>query len=137
MVDRRIDRDGPAVVLEAILHSEQLSDVRHILGTRLCEIPMSDLWRIVTATNELATNALVHAGRCLGLRVYVLGRSVRVEVDDPSPVRIPIEGLSGGLAIVASVATRWGDQVPGPVAAGGGHPLRPPAAKTVWCEIEL
>lgn len=136
-MDQPSDHDGPAVVLEAVLHPEQLFDVRQILTVRLAAVPAEDLWKVVTATNELVTNALVHAGRCIGLRVYLEDGSVRVEVDDPSPSRVPTDGLTGGLAIVAGVASSWGDATPGADAAGGGTPRRVPAAKTVWCEIEI
>lgn len=128
---------GPAIELEAVLHTEQLVDVRHMLELRLEAVGEAALWAVVTATNELVTNALVHGGRCLGLRAYVLDDRVRVEVDDPSPVRIGDRArLDGGLSIVGRLASAWGDE---PAAARVGGELGRPSkvAKTVWCEIEV
>lgn len=124
------------MALEAVLHVDQLADVRRMLELRLGGVAEVGLWRVVTATNELVTNALQHGGRCLGLRVYVSGALVRIEVDDPSPVRVSAGRPHGGLGIVRGLADSWGDAVPGLGAetdglgrtAGG-------AAKTVWCEI--
>lgn len=135
---------GPAIELEAVLHTEQLGDVRHMLELRLGAMGEAALWAVVTATNELVTNALVHGGRCLGLRAYVLDDRVRVEVDDPSPVRIGDRArLDGGLAIVGRLSTAWGDEpaaarVGGELAGPDPTPARPSkVAKTVWCEIEV
>lgn len=136
-MDAGFDRDGPAVELEAVLHTEQLADVRRMLELRLHSIDAAALWRVITATNEMVANALVHAGRCLGLRVYLVdaASAVRVEVDDPSPVRLPHDPVGGGLGIVSSLTSEWGDQLSGPraVTGQGGRS----AAKTVWCEIAV
>ena len=132
------DRGGPAVVMEAVLHTDQLADVRRMLELRLDGVDAESLWQVVTATNELVTNALVHCGRCLGLRVYLSEQMVRIEVDDTSPARIVRGRTSGGLAIVDHLASSWGDLAPGPPAEAGGRDQRPGgAAKTVWCEIDV
>jgi LuxR family transcriptional regulator, maltose regulon positive regulatory protein len=81
--------------------------------------------------NELVTNAVVHAGTALELRVERLGRRLEVAVHDQDPNLPPVQaardgtGRGFGLLIVDRVATDWGVR-PGP---GGG--------KTVWCVLEL
>jgi GAF domain-containing protein/anti-sigma regulatory factor (Ser/Thr protein kinase) len=81
------------------------------------------------AVTELVTNALLHAGAPVLLRLRPILDGVRVEVQDSSavaPVRAQVssEAMTGrGLALVDALAPRWGvDRVP-----GGG--------KVVWCEV--
>lgn len=81
------------------------------------------------AVTELVTNALLHAGAPVLLRLLPILDGVRVEVQDSSPVapvraQISSEAMTGrGLALVDALAPRWGvDRVP-----GGG--------KVVWCEV--
>ncbi len=87
---------------------------------------VSDVELTVT---ELVTNALLHAGAPVMLRLVPILDGVRVEVQDSSPVapvraQVSSEAMTGrGLALVDALAPRWGvDRVP-----GGG--------KVVWCEI--
>ena len=81
------------------------------------------------AVAELVTNALLHAGSPVLLRLRALPDGVRVEVQDSSPVapvraRVSNEAMTGrGIALVDALAPRWGiDRV----ATGG---------KVVWCEL--
>lgn len=132
------------VALEAVLDTRQLHDVRRMLELRLGELGPAEMWRVITATNELVTNALVHGGRCLGLRVYFNPGVVRVEVDDPNPRRVETATTKpsrSGLGIVAELSTRWGDLAPPSVPPGAASAdllLRSRgAAKTVWCEVAV
>lgn len=88
---------------------------RRFVGRLLEGTPEADLAQdaeLVTA--ELATNALIHAGPPVTLRVVVSEGRVRLEVLDDSrsaPVRgvmLP-DGMTGrGLAVVQAVSSRWG-----------------------------
>jgi len=78
--------------------------------------------------SELVTNALLHAGPPVTLRVEVDGDLVRIEVGDGSR-RAPLRALSRpeamtgrGLALVAALAREWGVEP-----SGDG--------KVVWCEL--
>lgn len=86
---------------------------------------ISDVEVVVT---ELVSNALLHAGAPVDLRVELTDEGVRVEVEDISPVA-PVRALAAadsmtgrGLALVSGVATRWGVH---PAARG----------KVVWAEL--
>ncbi len=88
---------------------------------------ISDVEMVVT---ELTSNALMHAGAPVELRVGQGGTGVRVEVQDNSPVA-PVRPLAGtdamtgrGLALVSAVAHRW-----------GVHPVS--GGKVVWAELAL
>ncbi len=77
--------------------------------------------------SELVTNACVHAGSDITLRVFADGRALRVEVADGGqlpPVLEPWDGQVGGLGLqlVDNLADRWGWEP----ARGGG--------KVVWFE---
>jgi anti-sigma regulatory factor (Ser/Thr protein kinase) len=137
------DQPGQLVVaLEAVLDTRQLHDVRKMLELRLGDLGQAEMWSVITATNELVINALVHGGRCLGLRVYRGHGAVRVEVDDPNPRRVGRStSLRSGLGIVAGLSRRWGDEAPPRVPPGAVSVdllLRSRgAAKTVWCEVAV
>ncbi|MEW2293327.1 ATP-binding protein [Streptomyces sp. NPDC006743] len=87
--------------------------------------------RLVVA--ELANNAATHGrvpGRNFQLLLYVVGRTLRIEVTDTRGERLPHRhpadptAESGrGLALVAALADRWG-VIPGL-----------PPRKTVWAEL--
>ncbi|MGH9115037.1 MAG: ATP-binding protein, partial [Acidimicrobiales bacterium] len=96
------------------------------------------------AMSELVTNAVLHAGTTVDLRVRRLGAGLRIEVCDGSS-RIPVVGVERadellatrsmtgrGLAIVAATADRWGAGALSPP-AGPAPPGGP--AKVVWAEI--
>ncbi|MGZ5399214.1 MAG: ATP-binding protein [Nocardioides sp.] len=80
------------------------------------------------AISEIVTNALVHAGTTMRLRILVADRRLRVELTDGSP-RLPSHrdfattaATGRGLMLVEQVVSRW-----------GAYPL--PAGKVVWFEI--
>lgn len=80
------------------------------------------------AISEIVTNALVHAGPPMRLRILLADRALRVELSDGSP-RLPLHHGFGptaptgrGLLLVEELVSRW-----------GSHPL--PDGKVVWFEI--
>ena len=81
------------------------------------------------AVAELVTNALLHAGAPVLLRVRAIPDGVRIEVQDGSPAgpvraRVSQDAMTGrGLALVEALAPSWGAE---PVPGGG---------KVVWCEV--
>lgn len=140
----QVDDPGRLLVaLEAVLDTAQLHDVRGMLVLRLGDLGPGEMWGVVTATNELVTNALVHGGRCLGLRVYQRLEVVRIEVDDPNPRRVVADPTRSGtgLGIVAGLCTGWGDLVPPALPRGAASAdlvvRSRGAAKTVWCELAV
>ena len=87
---------------------------------------LTDDVRVVVS--ELVTNAMLHAGPPVELRLADLGGRVRVEVDDGSrlaPVRplASVDAMTGrGIALVDALSRQWGvEQL-----AGG---------KTMWAEV--
>jgi anti-sigma regulatory factor (Ser/Thr protein kinase) len=91
--------------------------------------------RAAQVVAELAANAATHGrvpGRDFGLLVYVVARTLRIEVTDTRADRLPQlppadgEAESGrGLLLVDALADRWG--------VTRGLPPR----KTVWAELDL
>jgi anti-sigma regulatory factor (Ser/Thr protein kinase) len=97
-------------------------------------IPDGTAENAALAVSELVTNAVLHAGTVLSVRVGRLGRGMRLEVQDGS-TRLPMVGadrpedllatrsMTGrGLALVAAIVDRWGAD---PLAEG----------KVTWAEI--
>ena len=94
----------------------------------------------VLAVSELVTNAVLHGGEPITLRVTTLPRTVRVAVSDGSnrpprlrhaPARPPTTGRRSdqhgrGLAIVEGVAEQW-----------GCAPAVQSPGKTVWCNLTV
>jgi hypothetical protein len=84
--------------------------------------------RAELAVSEIVTNALVHAGTPIGVRVSLGPRHVRVEVADGSPHLpsprdyLPTSGTGRGLHLVADLVDRWGSSREG-------------VGKIVWFEI--
>jgi PAS domain S-box-containing protein len=80
------------------------------------------------AVSEIVTNALVHAGTSMRLRILLAPQGLRVELADGShrmPTRRdygPAAGTGRGLLLVEELATRW-----------GAYPLD--EGKIVWFEI--
>jgi anti-sigma regulatory factor (Ser/Thr protein kinase) len=88
-----------------------------------------DIQKAQLAVSELVTNAVVHAGSSLTVRLRV-GGWVRLEVSDadprpvdPPPMAEPDRESGRGLRLVANVSRAWGVE-------------RDPRGKTVWCELE-
>ena len=70
---------------------------------------------VALLVSEVATNAVLHAyGPEVRVRVLAIGRCLRIEVFDGSPVlpvqRHAAEGAEGGrgIALVEALAVRWG-----------------------------
>jgi anti-sigma regulatory factor (Ser/Thr protein kinase) len=93
------------------------------------------------ADSELVTNAVLHGGEPITLRVTPLSRAVRVAVSDGSssmptprpsdrPRPLGRDRRSGdhgrGLAIVETVADRW-----------GCSPAVQSSGTTVWCDLSV
>ena len=79
--------------------------------------------------SELVTNAVLHAGTEITVRLELRGDVLRVEVHDGDP-RLPavrrysvLSGTGRGLALVDSTASNWAVE---PLATGG---------KRVWFEL--
>lgn len=126
--------DERDVVIDLVCHTD-IALARSIVRQRVTNglrIAADDPFTIDTmlATSELVSNALEHAhGRCT-MRVTLSCHAVRVEVADLdasahlTAAMPPPEAQNGrGLAIVETIATRWGTE-------------RSPQGKTVWFEIE-
>lgn len=68
----------------------------------------------VLLTNELVSNAVLHARTEMELRLVTADDRVRVEVHDgnsrrPPPPTTPVDATSGrGLVMVQALADRWG-----------------------------
>jgi anti-sigma regulatory factor (Ser/Thr protein kinase) len=77
--------------------------------------------------SELVTNAVVHAGGTIDVRVALTDESLRVDIHDTSDLlphlRQPDVG-GRGLHIVEAIATKWG-------VSTDGH------GKTTWFELRL
>ncbi len=92
-----------------------VGEARRYVGARLGELEATPVAEVATLlTSELVTNAVVHAGGCVRVRVSVHGSTVRVTVEDPSRERPRLrrttsDAVTGrGLALVASLSDRWG-----------------------------
>ncbi|WTW95225.1 ATP-binding protein [Streptomycetaceae bacterium NBC_01309] len=97
---------------------------------------------ILLVAVELVTNACLHGGGPVELRLVRLEGVVRVEVDDrsdrvPEP-RSPFEGPRAGghgLHIVRRLAREWGVSVHSAPGGRGGRGARAARGKTVWAEL--
>ena len=89
--------------------------------------PMCD--DVLLVVSELVTNAVVHAGTDLTVRLQISSSRLRVEVTDTAaqlPVMRDLDHVAErgrGMRIIARVADRWGVE---PVGDRG---------KTVWAEL--
>src|SRR3954463_4291855 len=105
------------------------SRARRFVIDALTEWDLADLADdAILATSELVTNAILHGGPPIELRVAPVPGGVRVEARDGSrvsPVRplATTDTMTGrGIALVEAVSARWGiDQLP--------------EGKSVWCEV--
>jgi sigma-B regulation protein RsbU (phosphoserine phosphatase) len=70
--------------------------------------------RMSLVISELVTNAVVHAGTDLDVRITIDGRGVYLEVTDgasghPTPVTPPLAATSGrGLVLIDALTDAWG-----------------------------
>lgn len=133
---------GPSPVLilalEAVVRTEQLSEVRAMIDGRLASFEEPDRWRVALVASELVANTLARGGTCTGLRVYELRPVIRIEVDDmdPAPPSADVGDPEPGLSLVAAVATAWGYQHL-PATTIRNEPDASPTGKTVWCELHV
>jgi anti-sigma regulatory factor (Ser/Thr protein kinase) len=109
--------------IQLTAHPTSLRAAREFVASTLQDWGWTEpLGTAVLLTEELVTNAMVHAETDVAVTVR-LDRDVRVEVLDQStelPVQAP--GRSGGLQLVDALASSWG------VSPGEG-------GKTVWFEL--
>lgn len=108
-----------------------VGEARRYVGARLDELEATAVTEVATLlTSELVTNAIVHAGGCVRLRVSVHDSTVRVTVEDPSREqprvrRTTSDAVTGrGLALVAAMSDRWGAALLD-------------EGKAVWFELQL
>ena len=93
---------------------------------RLGQDAVADVVELLTS--ELVTNAVLHAGTVLHLRVLRDDAAVRIEVSDgqraePTRRRYSAEAATGrGLALVEALASEWGTRTD-------------ERGKTVWCTV--
>ncbi|MFF5499855.1 SpoIIE family protein phosphatase [Streptomyces aquilus] len=122
------------------IHRRDLRGVREARGfvhTCLCDWDLADLSDdLVLIASELVTNALVHAGSDVDLRLRVSGDRVRLEVRDsdsdppvPTAYSLTDEGSSRaehgrGLYLVDALAHTWNTSPSG-------------RGKTVWLEMDI
>jgi anti-sigma regulatory factor (Ser/Thr protein kinase) len=104
---------------------------RHFIDTAPASLPPSVLDAGTLAVSELVTNAVVHGGGTIVLRVTALPRVVRIAVTDDGDARpqpaTQTEGERGrGLEILDRVTAGW-----------GCDPCVQTAGKTVWCELPV
>ena len=133
-----VDRTSSHTVFEAQLPAELESAVaaRRLLASAVTTWRLSEAVRhdSALAISELVTNAVLHAGTPVTIRIRRLGTGVRVEVLDGNPY-LPVvdavrpedllanRSMTGrGLALVAATSDRWGCE---PQASG----------KMTWAEV--
>lgn len=125
--------EPPPDTLDLPTRPSSARDARRFVGDALLGRGIDDdtLDTTLLLTSELVTNALVHAGGGITVRVVAAADGVRVEVGDDArqlPVRrdAASQDTSGrGLDLVEHLARRWGVT---PVDGDG---------KTVWFEIAI
>ena len=111
------------------------SDARSVAAARRFVAELLERWGrddqvddVTLLTSEVVTNAVMHAGSDVDVRVSLVGAVVRVEVGDHDPeppvVRdTPVLTSGRGLRIVEEVAVDWGT-----------YPV-PENGKVVWFEV--
>lgn len=112
-------RDGPLAALQA----------RQFLRERLNDFGMAELTADAElVVSELVTNAVLHVGLPVQVRVHVDRGGVRIEVADRSS-RAPVRGVAlddamtgRGLGVVGALTRSWGVEPS-------------PDGKVVWCEL--
>jgi PAS domain S-box-containing protein len=106
-----------------------VSEARRAVRTALADLGSEEtLETAELCVSELVTNAIVHAGTRIEVRVVEYDGGVRVEVEDGSPHRpvarnyTSLTATGRGLRMVDQLVTRWGARSHG-------------EAKTVWFEL--
>ena len=130
--DRRWGLGERELALRLPPHPASVAEARRLLTAGLRDRGRADLVDdAAIVVSELVSNAVMHAGTEIALRCLPTAHGVRVEVADGSPdlpvtpLAVGVSSISGrGLALVESVALRWGAERE----TGGG--------KTVWCELD-
>ncbi len=109
--------------------ADAVPQARHFVATHLRDLLPSDVVEDAElVTSELVTNAVLHAGTSIVVRLHPMGSTVRIEVEDGSsvtPVRpIASQGsMTGrGLALVAGLSRDLGVD-------------RTDGGKIVWCVL--
>ena len=135
--------EPPSPPVSAVTYSAEFPAVlESVHAARGVLARLAEEWRLDESTrapadlavSELVTNALLHAGTPIQLRVSRLGGGVKVEVFDGDR-RLPVvssanpesllanRSMTGrGLALIATISDRWGAD---PVGAG----------KVIWAEL--
>jgi anti-sigma regulatory factor (Ser/Thr protein kinase) len=125
-VNGQVDSASPHNSYEAQLPAELESAVvaRRLLSTAVGAWGLEDHVRHdgALAVSELVTNAVLHAGTGVAVRVRRLGDGIRIEVEDGDS-HLPVvdaarpedllanRSMTGrGLALVAAIADRWGSE---------------------------
>ena len=115
--------------------TQLVSDARSVAAARRFVAAALEQWgrddqidEVTLLTSEVVTNAVLHAGSDVDVRVSLVGAVVRVEVGDRDPdppvVRdTPVLTSGRGLRIVQEVAVDWGT-----------YPM-PDDGKVVWFEV--
>ena len=108
-------RGAPATTLALDVDPRSVRQARVLVREVLSAAGLEDQLDTATlAVSEVVTNAIVHAGTLVELRVYVGERAVRVEVEDRGmqlPSRRTYSDAAGtgrGLAMVEDTVDRWG-----------------------------
>jgi anti-sigma regulatory factor (Ser/Thr protein kinase) len=103
---------------------------RDFVGSALAELDLPDaVPDAILVVSELVTNAIVHAGTDITVRVRSVDSDVRVEVEDGSSalpeLRILSSGASAGrgLLLVEHFTKQWGAEAT-------------PSGKVVWFVVE-
>jgi PAS domain S-box-containing protein len=128
-VDAEVVVDQPLAALPSSA-GEARRAVRRAVEHSLAELDSLEelVDDLVIAVSELVTNAVLHAGSGIRLRVLARPTRVRIEVFDDSPHLPRTRGAEGvgvtgrGLRLVAELADRWGAEAEG-------------EGKVVWCEV--
>lgn len=107
--------------------------VRRFVAESMPHLPRSVLDTVRLLVSELATNAVLHAGTSLTVRVQYSSDSLLVAVTDEGtdmphvqPLPEPTDPHGRGLIIVQELADEWG------ITSENGR-----SGKTVWFRIDL
>lgn len=132
---------GAVAELPLPAHPSSSRDARRWVTDRLAELgldPLADAVELLTS--EVVTNALIHAGTPMVLRVRTEGQGVRVEVRDGSPTPPARRHYSAtattgrGVEMLDSLADDWGWR---PDPEGKAVWFTVLHAREVWAPLDL